>query len=316
MGKITKVSVKEMIREKWLEERRKSIGGSDAGALLGLNEYTSPYALWCEKTGKIIPEDISDKEAVRIGNDLEQYVAERWMEKTGKKVRRDNSMIYNSDYPFAHANIDRAVIGERAGLECKTTSSWEILQQCRDGHYPDQWYAQITHYLMVTGWDRWYLGVLVLGKGFFEFTIERNEAEIAALAASESDFWSNVTNNTPPPLDGAESTTEALKTILGDSAPGRSVDLTAVSTDITLWLALKKKIKELEAEQARYQEAIMQFMGQAEKGSFGNTSISFKTQIRRIFDRESYEAAHGPISDQYFRESTSRPFKVTTRNGR
>ena len=313
---ITKVSTKDMRREQWLEERRKSIGGSDAGSLLGLNEYTSPYALWCEKTGKIIPEDISDKEAVRIGNDMEQYVAERWMEKTGKKVRRDNSMIYNSEYPFAHANIDRAVIGEGAGLECKTTSSWEILQQCRDGHYPDQWYAQITHYLMVTGWERWYLGVLVLGKGFFEFTIERNEAEIAALAAAERGFWDNVTNDTPPALDGADSTTEALKTILGDSAPGKAVDLMAVSTDITLWLALKEKIKELEAEQARHQAAIMQFMGEAERGAFGNTSISFKTQTRRTFDRDAFEAANGPIADKYFKESTSRPFKVTTRKVR
>ena len=313
---ITKVSTKDMSREQWLEERRKSIGGSDAGSLLGLNEYTSPYALWCEKTGKIIPEDISDKEAVRIGNDLEQYVADRWMERTGKKVRKENYIIYNSDYPFAHANIDRAVIGEKAGLECKTTSSWEVLEQCRNGQYPDQWYAQITHYLMVTGWERWYLGVLVLGKGFFEFTIERNEAEITALATAERDFWNDVTRNTPPPLDGAESTTEALKTILGDSVPGKAIDLIAVSSDITLYLTLKEKIKELTEEQNKHQAAIMQFMGEAEKGAFNNTSISFKTQERRTFDREAYEAAHGPIADKYFKTSVSRPFKVTTRKVR
>lgn len=31
-------------------------------------------------------------------------------------------MLYNDQFPFAHANIDRIVIGEKAGLECKTTS--------------------------------------------------------------------------------------------------------------------------------------------------------------------------------------------------
>lgn len=76
---ISRVSTKDMSREDWLNARRRSIGGSDAGALLGLNPYNSPYALWAEKTGKIVPEGIGDREAVRLGNDLEQYVAERWI---------------------------------------------------------------------------------------------------------------------------------------------------------------------------------------------------------------------------------------------
>ena len=37
--------------EEWLEDRRKGIGGSDVGALLGLNKYKSPYTLWAAKSG-------------------------------------------------------------------------------------------------------------------------------------------------------------------------------------------------------------------------------------------------------------------------
>ncbi len=310
---ITKVSTKDMSREAWLERRRLSIGGSDAGALLGLSQYTSPYALWCDKTGKIKPEDISDKEAVRLGNDLEQYVAERWMEKTGKKVRKSNCFIYNSEYPWAHANIDRDVIGEDAGLECKTTSSWEILQQCKEGNYPDAWYAQITHYMMVTGAKRWYLGVLVFGRGFYEFTIERNEAEIAALAAAEEAFWYKVKNNIPPALDGSEATQTALRTILGDSRSGQGTDLSGVGNHVTVYLALRDRIKEMEKELNEHQAIIMNFMGFAEKGSYGNATVSFKTQTRKTFDRKSFEAANGPIADIFFNTSTSRPFKVTVK---
>ena len=312
---ITKVSTKDMSREAWLERRRMSIGGSDAGALLGLNPYTSPYALWCEKTGRITPEDISDKEAVRLGNDLEQYVAERWMEQTGKKVRKSNHFIYNSEYPFAHANIDRAVVGEDAGLECKTTSSWEILQQCREGNYPDTWYAQITHYMMVTGAKRWYLGVLVLGKGFYEFTIERNEAEIAALAAAEAAFWQRVENNTPPELDGTEATQEALRTVLGDSVSGQSTDLAGVGNHVTVYLSLKSRIKEMERELGEHQAIIMQYMGQAERGTYESATVSFKSQTRKTFDRAAFEAENGPIEDIYFNTSTTRPFKVTVKKG-
>lgn len=312
---ITKESTKDMSREAWLEKRKLSIGGSDAGTLLGLNPYSSPYALWAEKTGKVIPEDISDKEAVRVGNDLEQYVAERFMERTGKKVRKANCFIYNSEYPWAHANIDRDVIGEKAGLECKTTSSWEILQQCKEGKYPDTWYAQVTHYMMVTGAERWYLGVLVLGKGFYDFTIERDEDEIRALAAAEEAFWNRVKNNTPPALDGAEATQTALKTVLGDSRAGQSTDLAGVGNHVTMYCALKERIKEMEAELNEHQAIIMQYMGSAEKGSYGNTTVSFKTQTRKTFDRKTFEAANGPIADIFFNVSNSRPFKVTTKKG-
>lgn len=310
---IKRISTKDMSREEWLESRRGSIGGSDAGALLGLNPYTSPFALWAEKTGAVLPEDISDKEAVRLGNDLEQYVAERWMEATGKKVRRDNAIIYNDEYPFAHANIDRAVVGENAGLECKTTSSWEIAQKLRAGEIPDQWYCQVTHYLMVTGADRWYLGVLVFGVGFFEFVIERSEAEIRALADAERDFWRHVTEDTPPALDGAESTTEALKTIYKDSAPGSSVDLSLVGAAVETYTALTKQIAELEQLKAEQENRIKDFMGAAEKGTYGATTVSWKSSSRKTFDKAAYEAAHGKIDDRFYKTTASRSFRVTAK---
>lgn len=308
---ITRVSFLNMSPEDWLERRRHSIGGSDAGTILGLNEYSSPYALWTEKTGKITPEDISDKEAVRTGHDLEEYVAQRWMEKTGKNLRRDNNFVYNSDYPFAHVQADRLVVGEQAGFEAKTTASWDILQQCRDGKYPDRWYCQCVHGMMVTGLDRWYLGVLVLGKGFFDFTIERNEDEISALANAERSFWANVESNIPPALDGTEATNTALKTILGDSVPGAAIDLSGVGSHIVAYNALKSRIKDLEKELNEHQAVIMEYMGTAERGKFADSSVSFKTQERRTFDRDKFEAANGKIADMYFKISTSRPFKVT-----
>ena len=90
---ITKTTTVGMTEEQWHAERRKSIGGSDAGTILGLNKYSSPYALWAEKTGRVTPEDISDREAVRLGHDLEDYVAKRFAEATGKRVRRENHFL-------------------------------------------------------------------------------------------------------------------------------------------------------------------------------------------------------------------------------
>ncbi len=45
-------STLEMSRQEWLEDRKKGIGGSDVGTILGLNKWKSPYQLWLEKQDK------------------------------------------------------------------------------------------------------------------------------------------------------------------------------------------------------------------------------------------------------------------------
>ena len=44
--------VKTKNHDEWLRLRGQYIGGSDAAAVVGMNPFSSPYALWAEKTGK------------------------------------------------------------------------------------------------------------------------------------------------------------------------------------------------------------------------------------------------------------------------
>lgn len=310
---LIKIPTKDMPRDIWLQHRQKSIGGSDAAALLGLSDYASPYSLWAEKTGKVIPEDISDRESVRLGNDLEDYVAKRFTEATGKKVRRENAILQNPEMPFAHANIDRAVVGEEAGLECKTTISNTVAAECEEGKVPARYYCQVVHYLMVTGWKRWYLGVLVFGKGFYHFVIERDDAEIAALRAAEEDFWQKVTSNTPPDVDGAEATLEAIRTIQKDSCPGMEISLMGVAGELATLAKLKEREKETNREIAETQARIMIYMSGAERGQWGDYKVSYKTQERHIFDKERFELDHGKIPEEYYTDIAVRPLRLTVK---
>lgn len=209
-GKVTETSTKGMTRENWINSRVGSIGGSDAAAIVGLSKWATPYTVWADKLEMTPPAE--DNEAMRQGRDLEQYVAERWMEATGKKCRRRTGIFKNDKYPFAHANIDRFVVGENAGLECKTTSILN-LKSFKDGDYPDNYYAQCVHYMAVTGADRWHLAVLVLNKGFYHYVIERNEDEIKALMEAEKSFWGYVQSKEAPPVDGLEPTGDCQSSI-------------------------------------------------------------------------------------------------------
>ena len=84
------ISTVDMSHEEWLRYRKLGIGGSDAGSICGLNPYSSAIAVFQDKTQKEAGEK-EDNEAMRQGRDLEEYVARRFMEETGKKVRRANA---------------------------------------------------------------------------------------------------------------------------------------------------------------------------------------------------------------------------------
>ena len=308
MSNVIKIPVKDMSREEWVESRKGSIGGSDASTILGLNPYSSPYALWAEKTGRVVPEDISNKEAVRLGTFLEPYVAQRFSEETGKKIRRENYILKNEDYPWAHANVDRLIIGEKAGLECKTTSVLN-LSKFNSGEYPANYYCQCMHYMAVTGYEKWYLAVLIGNKELRIFEIARDEEEIAALMDAEQRFWQCVESNEPPPVDGSRATSETLDAIHTDE--GGEVDLTPVCASIRHYLDLKAQIKALEQQIDSASNEIKEYMGSASKGTYGDFLVSWGNRSRSSFDKKAFQKENPGVDlSPYFKISTYRQFSV------
>ena len=303
-----KISTKEMPHEEWLDHRRQRIGGSDASAILGMNKWCSPYTIWADKLGKLPPKE--DNEAMRLGRDLEEYVAKRFTEATGKKVRRENNILINPDIPFAHANVDRMIIGEDAGLECKTTSVMN-LKKFKNGEYPENYYAQCGHYLMVTGCERWYLGVLILGVEFKWFVIERDEGEIEALRKSEEEFWEYVKSQQPPMADGSDSTSDTLAKVYPESN-GESISLMAYENDLQQYSTLTDAIEGLTAQKDELANRIKAYMGEASKGESGKFKVSWASQVRSTFDRKRFEADNPDVDlSAYFKQTNSRPFKVS-----
>lgn len=169
-------------------KRKTYIGGTDCAPILGLSRWRSPIEVWAEKTGRIEPEDISQKVAVKLGTRLEEAVAELFTEQTGKKVRRVNETMFHPKYSFLGANIDRKVDGEDAILECKTTSAWKAKEW--DGEeLPQEYILQCMHYLAVTGRKKAYLAVLIGNQDFKLREIDADETLIKSIVEKEVYFW-------------------------------------------------------------------------------------------------------------------------------
>lgn len=296
-------------KEEWLSLRKGFIGGSDAASVIGLNPYKGAYALWAEKTGKI-PE-FEGNITTRVGAYLEDLVAKMFTEETGKKVRRENRMLVNDQYPFACADVDRMVVGEDSLLEIKTTNSIPVMKKVRNGEFPETFYCQMMHYLAVSGLKKAYLAVLIECRDFKIFELERDEGEIAALMTSEEQFWHCVQTNTPPAADGSESTSDTLSALYPTSN-GDTVSLFAYEAELAQYIALTAQIKALEAQRDECANKVKAFMNEAGRGESSRHRVSWTTAERRTFDSKRY-LKDNPEADkeEYYKTSSYRTFKVT-----
>ena len=298
-------------REEWLELRRGFIGGSDAGAVAGMNPYKGPYAVWLDKTGKQTELDESSI-TLEVGSFLEQYVADKFTEITGKRVMKVKSMLMNELYPWACADIDRRVVGEDAILECKTTGSLTNMKLLRNGEYPMSWYCQMTHYLAVTGAKKAYLAVLINNREFKWFELERSQDEIDSLMRMEERFWQHVTENTPPEV--AEADAETVSEYFRDKAgeDETALDLTpymSVLDEYSEAVDAKRAAEEREGElRARLCAAMGEYTAAGCKGY----RLTWKPQERRTFDMKAFTKAN-PNADLsgYYKVSSSRVFRFT-----
>ncbi len=292
--------------DEWLANRLKGIGGSDAGAILGFNEWKSPYTLWCEKTGRLVND--RDNEAMRLGRDLENYVAERFMEATGKKVRQSSFSYQSEAYPFMLANVDRLVNNENAGLECKTTN---MLTKTRydKGDIPANYYAQCMHYMAVTGCKKWYIAILVLNKGFYWFEVLRDDNEIQELIKAEREFWKCVTEDEEPLIDGSDSTTDTLSKIYGNPIESK-MDIFGFDDELQRYLFLKEQIKKLETEKKECENIFKHELGDASSGIAGNYIVNWKLQSRNSVDTKMLQKEYPEVYEKCIKETSFRKFEI------
>ena len=287
----------------WLELRRRYIGGSDAAAVVGLNPFSSQYSLWADKTGRL-PEK-QDTEAMRCGRDLEAYVAQRFTEATGKKVRRAPYMYGHDEYGFAAVNLDREIVGEKAFLEAKTTSILNT-KRFKGGEYPPTYYAQVMHGLAVTGCERAYLAVLILNQGFHTFTIERDEDEIASLMEQEAAFWRYVEADEPPPVDGSDATMNALIAIYpGSATSSGAIDLFGRDKLIEEYYNQKALRAAAESKMEEIKQNLCLDLGDNDTGLCGAYKVTWKQQNRNTFDVKAFTADHPEIDLSGYYNSTA-----------
>ena len=306
---------KDMTREEWLTLRKQGIGGSDAGAVCGLNPYVSPMDVYMDKMTEVIPEQDRDNEAMRLGRDLEQYVAERFCEETGLKVRRSNNMYVHPEYPFMLADVDRLIVGKEnglIGLECKTASPYSA-DKWKDGKVPAHYLAQCYHYMAVLNAKAWYIAVVIYGREFKFVRIERDEEVIRNLIRLEQDFWQDhVKAGVMPEPDGSATANDFINSYFKDSREDLCVPLLGFDEKLQRRQEIDQLMDKLKTEKLQIEQEVKMFMKEAEVAENDHFLVSWKRSISNRLDAKRLKQEMPEVYQRFCNQTASRRFLVRT----
>jgi putative phage-type endonuclease len=235
-------------KQKWLRERKNYLGGSDLGAIAGLNPYRTALDVYLDKTSDDIRCETSP--AMRWGNLLEEAVAEAYSEDTGKMVWKWIQPIKHKEYPFLAANIDRWVGDREYVLECKTAGFTKGKEWGDSGtdQIPESYLVQVAYYSAICDVPKVDIAVLIGGQDFRIYTYNRNKDLENKIVKIGVNFWHNhIEKRIPPKCVNTKDTFNLFP-------QSNHHEIVAESNIMEKW----EQLKSLKEEEVRIQSTIEQ----------------------------------------------------------
>ena len=301
------MNTNDMTHNEWLAQRRKGLGGSDAGAILGVNKWSSPLDVYLDKIGQSLP--IADNDAMYWGRELEDIVATEYTKRTGNKTRRRNAILKHSDHDFILANLDRDLIGKKGILECKTAFRPDGWGADGTDEVPESYLAQVMHYMAVTNSEYADVAVLIGGRDFRIYTIKRDDDLINAIIEREVTFWNEhvLAKVAPDPINNNDLNNQWPhdngETVYADDNQEQRVSTLK---------NIKQKIKDLGSNAKELEVEIKKDMADASvlSDAAGKILATWKDRISKRLDTKRLKEEQADLYVQYAVESSSRAFLI------
>jgi len=255
-----------------LGDRTKYIGASDAPSILGFNPYRTPYDVWLEKTGRILPDNGSNP-AADAGNRLEPVILDWFSQQTGGDIERQvETIIDEFGFPLI-THLDARIVKTGEPVEAKSSGLFSPLSPAwgPDGtdEVPDYVAIQTQVQLIATGKDLCHIPAFLGGRGFCMFRTSAHEDLQKEIVDRLGNFWiNNVQKDTPP--DKSRPTLEIAKRI--HRVPSKSIELDPAL--VQNYKAAQEQLKNAEAAKKNAQADILAALGDAEVGEAAEIGLT------------------------------------------
>lgn len=250
-------------RDEWLIARRQGLGASEIAAILGEDQWESPFSIWGDKTGKS-PKPPLASEAAEWGLHFEEPIARRFGIVSGRRVEVAPPFTIWSHpiYPWKRATPDahqwplsNDPFQGPGVLQVKTAGERVAYGDDEDTNWtngpPLKHQIQLQHEMDVTGCTWGSLVCLVGGQqllGPFDFDV--NDDFLADIHPLLEEFWRKVQAGEPPEVDNKLATAKAISRMYPEASVRvhqGGAALQATLRRLERLRALKRKIEAQEA---------------------------------------------------------------------
>lgn len=299
-----------MITKEQIEQRVNYLGASEIAAVFGLSRWKTPLQLWAEKTGNLIPDDISNVLQVKLGNRMEEIVSQLFEEETGKKVISKPDTIYHKIYPFLACNLDKWISAEDAVLELKTASAYKLKEWQEQDEIPVEYMLQVMYQMALTGASKGYIACLIGNTNFEIKEIERDEKVFADMIRKCVTFWQDFVVPKVMPMTITPKDSDVLYKLFPIAGKDSVIELDPGADKLIESLSIlqedEKKIKE-DIELRKNQLKVM--LKTYESGETDLYKISWKEQSTKRIDTKRFKRDEPELFEHYLNETKSRVFR-------
>jgi putative phage-type endonuclease len=309
-------------------ERRTGLGGSDMGAVLGLNPYRTPFQVFQEKTGRAEP--FTGNLQTRFGTYAEEFVAREYSERTGNKVQRFNMMLQHRRAPLI-GHVDRLIVpkGRKTasyrhkirtdrGLETKTAHALAASRGDEWGEdgtdqVPQSYLVQCATYMALTECQHWDLACLFGNSDFRVYHLAR-DLELEEMLLDEANRWwrNHVIADVPPdPSSEIEARQRWSRHV-----DGRVIEFDDDQRDLLYkYATLKGEQSALEKEIQAARDRLIPMLGDAETvgrngirlATFRANKDSIKTDWKAAFEDATRDVRKELVDECIGRYTTLQP---------
>lgn len=290
-----------MEQAKWLEERRKLIGGSDVAAIMGISPWKTAYQVYREKRKEV--EDWGGNEATDWGSRLEPTIRQWYSDTTGRSVKVPDKILVHPKYSFMGASLDGFTDDGRV-VEIKTARSGKDWGEPETNQIPDYYAVQVHHYMTITGFEVADIPVSIAGSSPCLYVVEGDKEISEMIIDACAKFWERVQSGNPPdPVTYAD----AVARFGNVRAEGACQADSATILLIDSLRRTRDEIKTLEATEEAMKGKLIATLGDNADtliDASGNTLLTYKlANGRKTFDSKAFEKDHPNLYQKYIRTS-------------
>ena len=293
-----------------MDDRKGFIGSSEISTVLNLNPFQTPLELWAEKTGQILPKDLSNNESVEWGKRLEKVVSSKFSEKHNVKLIAYKKRFVHPEYDFLTCELDNIIANTDEMVEIKTCSAWNYKYWENPDDIPFHYICQVMFALGLSNRKIGHIAVLIGGQRYLEKRIEFDKKIFDEMVRKAVYFWNTFIIPKAMPTTIKAMDDEVLFKLYPEGQESE-IELTDEANRIVESIeGLQSDLNAVEKQIDEQKNILKSMLKDSEIGKTDKFIITWKNQETKRLDTALLKEKNIDIYNQYSKITKSRVFKI------